>query len=136
MTRRAPARRGSSPRYAGHNARAVIPRSFNEDPPDELKPTHPLDSAWLAGLESLGLRSSAEADAFVLARRVHIDLADRPPTPDELDAFIALPPARRLAKTADRLMRTEEFAEVFADHYRRWLELPEGPRRKRCREAP
>ncbi len=85
-------------RYAGHNARAVIRQSFNEDPPDESTTTHPLDSAWLAGLESLGLRSSAEADAFVLARRVHIDLAGRPPTPDELDAFIALPPARRLAK--------------------------------------
>ena len=113
-------------RYAGRNARAVIRQSFNEDPPDESTTTHPLDSAWLAGLESLGLRSSAEADAFVLARRVHIDLAGRPPTPDELDAFIALPPARRLAKTADRLMRTEAFVQVFAGHYRHWLELPEG----------
>ena len=126
VTKRAPGVAWIIARYAGHNARAVIRRSFNEDPPDEPPPTHPLDSAWLAGLESLGLSSSAEADAFVLARRVHIDLAGRPPTPDELDAFIALPPDRRLAKTADRLMRTEEFAEVFADHYRRWLELPEG----------
>ena len=126
VTKRAPGEAWIIARYAGHNARAVIRRSFNEDPPDELKPTHPLDSAWLAGLESLGLRSSAEADAFVLARRVHIDLAGRPPTPDELDDFLALPPARRLAKTADRLMRTDEFAEVFADHYRRWLELPEA----------
>ena len=125
VTKRAAGEAWIIARYAGHNARAVIRRSFNEDPPNESTTTHPLDSAWLAGLESLGLRSSAEADAFVLARRVHIDLAGRPPTPDELDAFIALPPASRLAKTADRLMRTEEFAEVFADHYRRWLELPE-----------
>ena len=126
VTKRAPGEAWIIARYAGHNARAVIRRSFNEDPPDESPPTHPLDSAWLAGLKSLGLRSSAEADAFVLARRVHIDLAGRPPTPDELEGFLALPPARRLAKTADRLMRTEEFAEVFADHYRRWLELPEA----------
>ena len=126
VTKRAPGEAWIIARYAGHNARAVIRRSFNEDPPDEPPPTHPLDSAWLAGLESLGLSSSAEADAFVLARRVHIDLAGRPPTPDELDDFLALLPARRLAKTADRLMRTEEFAEVFADHYRRWLELPEA----------
>ena len=126
VTQRAPGEAWIIARYAGHNARAVIRQSFNEDPPDEAAPTHPLDSAWLAGLESLGLRSSAEADAFVLARRVHIDLAGRPPTPDELESFLALPPARRLAKTADRLMRTEEFAEVFADHYRRWLELPEA----------
>ena len=126
VTKRAPGEAWIIARYAGHNARAVIRRSFNEDPPDEPPPTHPLDSAWLAGLESLGLSSCAEADAFVLARRVHIDLAGRPPTPDELDDFLALPPARRLAKTADRLMRTEEFAEVFADHYRRWLELPEA----------
>ena len=126
MTKRAAGEAWIIARYAGHNARSVIRQSFNEDPPDESTTTHLLDSAWLAGLESLGLRSSAEADAFVLARRVHIDLAGRPPMPDELDAFIALPPARRLAKTADRLMRTEEFAEVFADHYRRWLELPEA----------
>jgi len=126
VTKRAPGEAWIIARYAGHNARAVIRRSFNENPPDEPPPTHPLDSAWLAGLESLGLSSSAEADAFVLARRVHIDLAGRPPTPDELDDFLALPPARRLAKTADRLMRTDEFAEVFADHYRRWLELPEA----------
>ncbi|MED5381618.1 MAG: DUF1549 domain-containing protein [Verrucomicrobiota bacterium] len=126
VTRRAPGEAWIIARYAGHNARAIVRQSFNEDPPDEAPPAHPLDDAWLAGLESLGLRPGAEADATVLARRLHIDLAGRPPSPDELDAFLALPPAKRLAKTADRLMRSEAFPQVFAGHYRRWLELPEA----------
>jgi hypothetical protein len=126
VTRRAPGEAWIIARYAGHNARAVLRQSFNEDPPDEAPPAHPIDAAWLAGLESLGLRPGAEADATVLARRLHIDLVGRPPTPDELDTFLALPPAKSLARTADRLMRSEAFARVFADHYRRWLELPEA----------
>jgi hypothetical protein len=126
VTRLAPGEAWIIARYAGHNARAVIRQPFGKTPPTAPPTTHPLDMAWLASLESLGLAPGAEADAFVLARRLHIDLTGRPPTPDELNAFIALPPAKRLAKTADQLMRSGEFAQVFADHYRRWLELPEG----------
>ena len=130
VTHRAPGEAWIIARYAGHNARAVIRQSFNENPPNEAAPTHPLDAAWLAGLETLGLKRGNEADAFLLARRLHIDLAGRPPSPDELNTFLALPPAKRLAKTADRLMRSEAFAQVFAGHYRRWLELPEAPGEK------
>ncbi len=126
VTRRAPGEAWVIARYAGRNARAIIRESFNEGPPDAAPSTHPLDVAWLAGLESLGLKPDAEADASQLARRLHIDLVGRPPTPGELDAFLALPPAKRLTKTADQLMRSEEFAQVFSGHYRRWLELPEA----------
>jgi hypothetical protein len=49
----------------------------------------PVDAFILAKLEEQGLGLSREAEKPALLRRVTLDLTGLPPTPDELDAFLA-----------------------------------------------
>jgi hypothetical protein len=50
---------------------------------------NPVDRFVLAKLESEGFAPSPEADRATLLRRVFLDLTGLPPTPEELDAFLA-----------------------------------------------
>ena len=85
--------------------------------------THTLDRAWLAHLDEIGLPLQPAVDAQQLARRIHLDLVGRPPTPQELDAFAQTPD---VPATVARLVQRREFAEVWGAHLARWFELPEG----------
>ena len=67
---------------------------------------NPIDAFVLARLTEAGLRPSAEADPRQLIRRVTLDLTGLPPTPEEVETFLAahaadgggrLPRARRSA---------------------------------------
>ena len=72
------------------------------DPPglpkveDEAWPRNPIDRFILARLEAEGLRPSPEADRATLIRRLSLDLIGLPPTPEEVDAFVADTVAGRL----------------------------------------
>ncbi|MEY5026597.1 MAG: hypothetical protein RLZZ244_2125, partial [Verrucomicrobiota bacterium] len=50
---------------------------------------NPIDQFVLAKLETRGLSPAPEADARRLFRRVHLDLTGLPPTPEDVDAFVA-----------------------------------------------
>ncbi len=50
---------------------------------------NPIDAFVLARLEREGLAPSPQADKATLCRRVHLDLIGLPPSPAELDAFLA-----------------------------------------------
>src|SRR5262249_2603412 len=54
--------------------------------PDWAK--NPIDHFVLAGLEGQGLKPSAGADRYALARRVALDLTGLPPTLDAVDRFL------------------------------------------------
>jgi hypothetical protein len=84
-----------------------------------------IDAAFEARLAELGLEAAEEAPPHVLVRRLHLDLAGRPPAPREVEAFLALPEAERVEATARRLMALPAFSELFAEHFAGWFETPE-----------
>ena len=94
---------------------------------------HPLpevsDPAWcrseidrfvLARLDSEGLHHSPEADRATLIRRVSLDLTGLPPTPEEVDAFLADGAPDAYERVVDRLLSSDRYGERWA---RVWLDL-------------
>lgn len=81
---------------------------------------NPIDHYVLAGLESEGLRPSPPADKRTLIRRVSYDLTGLPPTPQEVDAFVADNAPNAYEKVVDRLLASPRFGEHMA---RFWLDL-------------
>jgi hypothetical protein len=80
----------------------------------------PVDSFILAKLESKGLRPSPPADRGTLIRRVTFDLHGVPPTPEEIDAFVADPAADAYEKLIDRLLASPRYGERWGRH---WLDV-------------
>jgi uncharacterized membrane protein len=99
-----------------------------------MKPVRPLlpkvkDRAWcrnpvdyfvLAKLEKEGLKPSPEADKETLIRRVYLDLIGLPPTPQEVDAFLADKSPNAYEKVVDHLLASPHYGERWA---REWLDL-------------
>jgi cytochrome c553 len=80
----------------------------------------PIDAFVLAGLEKEGLSPSPEASRETLLRRVSLDLVGLPPTPGEIDAFLADPRPDAYARVVDRLLASPHYGERWA---RPWLDL-------------
>ncbi|MGB7160760.1 MAG: DUF1553 domain-containing protein [Tepidisphaeraceae bacterium] len=89
----------------------------------------PSDPAWVKNaidafvLNALGnrkLRPSPEADKATLIRRVSFDLTGLPPTPAEVDAFVADPSASAYETLVDRLLASPRYGERMATD---WLDL-------------
>lgn len=79
-----------------------------------------LDRFVLASLESRRLLPSPEADRATLLRRLSLDLIGLPPTPEEIDAFIADTSADAYERVVDRLLASPRYGERWA---RVWLDL-------------
>ena len=75
---------------------------------------NPIDQFILARLEREGLKPSPEADKETLLRRLSYDLAGLPPTPAELDAFLADSTPDAYEKQVDRLLRSPHYGERIA----------------------
>src|SRR6266513_1390636 len=56
---------------------------------DESRAHNAIDRFVIQGLEKEGLQLSPEADRVTLIRRLSLDLIGLPPTPQEVDAFLA-----------------------------------------------
>jgi len=80
----------------------------------------PIDRYILAGLEKAGLKPAPAADKHALLRRVTFDLIGLPPTPAEIEAFIADDSAGAYARVVDRLLASPHYGERWARH---WLDL-------------
>ncbi|MBI1895353.1 MAG: DUF1553 domain-containing protein [Acidobacteria bacterium] len=81
---------------------------------------NPIDSFIAAKLESRGVRPNPPADKITLLRRVTFDLTGLPPTPDEVDAFVADTTPKAFEKVVDRLLASPRYGERWARH---WLDL-------------
>jgi hypothetical protein len=75
---------------------------------------NPVDAFVLARLEREGLKPAAEADKVTLIRRVTLDLTGLPPTPAEVDAFVADPSPDAYERVVDRLLSSVRYGERMA----------------------
>ncbi|HVA46798.1 MAG TPA: PSD1 and planctomycete cytochrome C domain-containing protein [Pirellulales bacterium] len=96
-----------------------------------VRPARPkvAESAWcrnaiddfvLARLKSEHLPHSPDADRTALIRRVSLDLIGLPPSPADVDAFVADASDDAYEKLVDRLLASPQFGERWA---RPWLDL-------------
>ncbi len=83
-------------------------------------PRTSIDHFIVAKLKEKGLRPSPEADKRTLLRRLSFDLLGMPPTPEELDAFLADTSADAYEKVVDRLLASPHYGERQARH---WMDL-------------
>ena len=79
----------------------------------------PIDSFVLDKLEPLGLSLARPADRRTLVRRVHFDLIGLPPTPDDVDAFVADERPDAYERLLDRLLASPHFGQRWG---RSWLD--------------
>lgn len=80
----------------------------------------PIDSFVLSKLEQEGLAPAPEADRATLIRRLSLDLIGLPPTPEDVDAFIADASPAAYERVVDRLLASPRYGEHWA---RFWLDL-------------
>ncbi|HEV8378970.1 MAG TPA: PSD1 and planctomycete cytochrome C domain-containing protein, partial [Tepidisphaeraceae bacterium] len=80
----------------------------------------PIDKFILAKLEQAGLNPAPLADKRTLIRRVTFDLVGLPPTPQEIEAFLADESSDAFAKVVDRLLASPHYGERWGRH---WLDL-------------
>ncbi|MEO7143238.1 MAG: DUF1549 and DUF1553 domain-containing protein [Bryobacteraceae bacterium] len=80
----------------------------------------PVDAFVLAKLTAKGLAPNPPADKITLLRRVSLDLTGLPPTPAEVQAFLADTSADAYAKVVDRLLASPHYGERWGRH---WLDL-------------
>ncbi len=89
--------------------RPAVPRL---DAAFELR--NPIDHFIAARLKSEGLAFSPPADKITLIRRVTLDLTGLPPTPAEVDAFLADQAPDAYEKVVDRLLASPHYGERMA----------------------
>ncbi len=80
----------------------------------------PIDQFVLAKLEAKGLKPAPAANRRTLIRRATFDLIGLPPTPAEVDAFLADKSPNAWAKVIDRLLASPHYGERWG---RRWLDV-------------
>lgn len=75
---------------------------------------NPIDRFVLARLESQGIRPAPESDRVTFLRRVTLDLTGLPPSPGELDSFLADRSPHAYETVVDRLLSSSDYAERMA----------------------
>lgn len=87
---------------------------------DSPWPRTPVDAFVLQKLHARHMQPSAEADRRTLLRRLKFDLHGLPPTPEELDAFLADASADAYERLVDRLLASPHYGERWGRH---WLDV-------------
>lgn len=83
-------------------------------------PLNDIDRFILATLERRKLSPGPDASKEVLIRRLYFDLIGLPPTPDEIDAFLASTGPRATEQLVDKLLASPHFGERWGRH---WLDV-------------
>jgi hypothetical protein len=96
----------------------VLPNDGGIDWADRSR--NPIDQFILASLRAHRLTLAPEADKTTLVRRVTFDLTGLPPTPEEVDAFLADVEPDAYERLIDRLMASPRYGQRWGRH---WLDL-------------
>jgi hypothetical protein len=114
----------------GRSAHTEQPRRFWTFQPVRRVPVPAVrDTAWprsavdrfiLTGLEAKGLTPARPADKRTLLRRATFDLTGLPPTPAEIDAFLADDSPDAFSRVVDRLLASPQYGERWGRH---WLDV-------------
>jgi Protein of unknown function (DUF1553)/Protein of unknown function (DUF1549)/Planctomycete cytochrome C len=83
-------------------------------------PQGPIDHFILAALEEKKMKPAAAADKRTLLRRAAYDLTGLPPTPEEIDAFLADSSPDAFARVVDRLLDSPQYGVKWGRH---WLDV-------------
>ncbi|MGO9915744.1 MAG: PSD1 and planctomycete cytochrome C domain-containing protein [Isosphaeraceae bacterium] len=75
---------------------------------------NPIDRFVLAKLEAEGMQHALEADRPTLIKRLSIDLLGLPPSPEDVDAFVADNNPKAYANLVDRLLASPHYGERMA----------------------
>ena len=81
--------------------------------------SNPVDAFLLARLEKEGLSFSPRADRRTLLRRSYLDLLGLPPSPQEIESFLADTSPQAYERLVDRLLESPHYGERWA---RYWLD--------------
>ena len=84
----------------------------------------PIDRFVLAKLEAAGVKPSPEADRATLIRRLSIDLIGLPPTPAEVDTFVADTDPQAYDRLVERLLSSQHYGERMAIAWLDALAMP------------
>jgi mono/diheme cytochrome c family protein len=79
-----------------------------------------IDFFLAAELAARGLAPSPPADRRTLIRRLFLDLTGLPPTPDEVEAFVADASPQAVEALIDRLLASPRYGERWSQH---WLDV-------------
>lgn len=83
-------------------------------------PRNPIDHFVMRRLQQEGMEPSPQADPAKLMRRVSLDLIGLPPSPEEVNAYLADDSDDAYERLVDRLLNSPHFGERWA---RPWLDL-------------
>jgi cytochrome c553 len=83
-------------------------------------PASPIDHFILARIEAAGIAPVQDADKTTLARRLYFDLIGLPPTPRQLEAFLADVSPQAVEALVDTLLASPHFGQRWARH---WLDI-------------
>lgn len=81
---------------------------------------NPIDAFILSKLEAAGLQPAPRADKRTLIRRVTFNLTGLPPTPEEVDAFLADESEDAFTKVVERLLSSPQYGVRWGRH---WLDV-------------
>ncbi len=111
---------GSAAAHSDHWAFQPPKRPAPPDVTDKDWCRNDIDRFVLARLEREKIAPSPEADRVTLIRRLSLDLLGLPPSPKEVDDFVADPSPDAYEKLVDRLLASPAYGERWGRH---WLDL-------------
>src|SRR5690606_14328259 len=88
------------------------------EPADRVRT--PIDAFVVAKLKEHGLGFAPDADKRTLIRRAAFDLTGLPPTPEEIDRYLADDSAQAYEAMIERLLASPHYGERWARH---WLDV-------------